>query len=224
MLKEKANADLFSRRRNPLAASLLSLSFTLAPIPWDVRIDALRDAALSWHIPAAVPVIRGIRLLIDAPRGSGPVLSVVRSIVRANPRIGPMDALALATAARDAARREGIDPQFIAATLLQESAFDPNAISVAGAYGIAQFTVPTAQFYNVDPFDPRSAIAGATRLLAGYLTRYAHVAGDPYAFALAAYNAGPGTVTYYGGVPPYPETREYIADIHERWARLLAEK
>jgi soluble lytic murein transglycosylase-like protein len=215
---------LLSSKGNPLAASLLSLSFTLAPSSWDVRIDALRNVALSWHIPAPVQSIRGIRLFIDAPRGSGPLLSVVRSIVRANPRIGILDALSLAVAARDAARREGVDPQFIAATLLQESAFDPNAISAAGAYGIAQFTAPTAQFYGIDPFDPRAAIAGATHVLATYLMRYAHVAGDPYACALAAYNAGPRTVTFYGGVPPYPETREYIADIHERWARLLAER
>ena len=163
-------------------------------------------------------------MLIDAPRGSGALLSVVRSIVRANPRIGALDALALAVVAGDAAKREGVDPQFIAATLLQESGFDPNAISSAGAYGIAQFTAPTARFYHVDPFDPRAAITGATHVLATYLTRYAHVAGDPYAFTLAAYNAGPGTVSYYGGVPPYPETRAYIADVHERWARLIDER
>lgn len=138
--------------------------------------------------------------------------------------MGALDALALAVVARDAARNEGVDPQFIAATLLEESAFDPNAISAAGAYGIAQFTVPTARFYDIDPFDPRAAIAGATHVLATYLTRYAHDAGDPYALALAAYNAGPGTVSYYHGVPPYPETRAYIADIHERWARLIAER
>jgi soluble lytic murein transglycosylase-like protein len=203
---------------------MLSLSFTLASSPADVRIDALRDVALSWHIPAPVQSIRGIRLFIDAPRGSGPLLSVVRSIVRANPRIGVLDALTLAVDARDAARQVGVDPQFIAATLLQESAFDPNAISTAGAYGIAQFTIPTAQFYGIDPFDPRAAIAGATHVLARYLARYARLADDPYACALAAYNAGPGSVKYYGGVPPYPETRAYIADIHERWARLLAER
>jgi soluble lytic murein transglycosylase-like protein len=135
-----------------------------------------------------------------------------------------MDALALAVVARDAARRQGVDPDFIAATLLQESAFDPNAVSNAGAYGIAQFTAPTAAFYAVDPFDARASIVVAARVLAAYLTRYAHAGDDPYALALAAYNAGPGTVSYYGGVPPYPETREYIADIHERWARLLAER
>lgn len=215
---------MFLSTRIPLAASVLSLSFTLAPTFATVRLDALRDAALSWHIPVPVRSIRGLRLLIDAPRGSGPVISVVRSIVRANPRIGTLDALALAMMARDAAHREGIDAQFIAATLLQESGFDPNAMSAAGACGIAQFTVPTAQFYLIDPFDPHSAIVGATHVLATYVTLYAQAAGDPYALALAAYNAGPGTVRYYGGVPPYPETRAYIADVHERWARLLAEQ
>jgi soluble lytic murein transglycosylase-like protein len=144
--------------------------------------------------------------------------------VRANPRIGALDALALAVVARDAARREGVDPLFVAATLLQESAFDPNAISAAGAYGLAQFTLPTARFYDVDPFDPIAAIGAAAHVLAAYLTEYAHAGGDPYALALAAYNAGPGSVRYYGGVPPYPETRQYITDIHERWARLITEK
>lgn len=203
---------------------MLALSYTLLDDPTIVRIDAVRDAALSWHIPPPVQTIRGLRLLVDAPRGSGAVVSVVRSIVRANPRMDAMDALVLATTADYAARDAGIDPQFLAATLLQESAFDPNAISSAGAFGIAQFTASTARFYAVDPFEPRSAIAGAARLLAAYIAQYAHVAGDPYALALAAYNAGPGTVAYYHGVPPYPETRAYIADIHERWARLIAER
>lgn len=135
-----------------------------------------------------------------------------------------MDALALAVIAADAADRARVNRQFIAATLLQESAFDPNAISAAGAYGIGQFTAATALDYDVDPFDPRSAIGGATRLLAAYVAHYARSADDKYALALAAYNAGPGTVSYYGGVPPYAETREYIADIHERWARLIVER
>lgn len=216
--------DLFSSTRNPLAATALSLSFTLVDAAAGVRIDALRDAALSWHIPVAVPTIRGIRLLADGPRGSGVVISIVRSIVRANPRMGAMDALALAVTADDAAKRAGADSHFIAATLLQESAFDPNAISLAGAVGIAQFTESTARFYALDPFDARAAIEGAARILASYLRRYTRAADGPYASALAAYNAGPGAVTFYHGVPPYPETRAYITDIYERWARLSAER
>ncbi len=215
---------MFSRSRKPLIVAAFTLSFTLACCPLTARIDGLRDAALSWHIPASVRSIRGIRLLIDGPRGSGPIVAIVRSIVRANPRISALDALRLAVTADRAAKRNGIDPQFAAATLLQESAFDPNAVSSAGAYGIGQFTAATARINAIDPFCAPAAVNGAIRVLAAYRMRYAHAGGDPYTLALAAYNAGPGAVAYYHGVPPYAETLAYITDIHERWARLLAER
>ncbi|GAC1584077.1 MAG: hypothetical protein NVS3B28_04680 [Candidatus Velthaea sp.] len=162
--------------------------------------------------------------MIDAPQGSGPVTSAVRSIVRANHRIAPLDALRLSTLAYAAAKHEGVDGNFIAATLLQESAFDPRVISPAGAAGIAQFTISTARAHGIDPFDPEDAVAGGAHLLAEYLARYAHERGDPYALTLAAYNAGPEAVSYYHGVPPYAETRAYIGDIYERWARLIHER
>ena len=200
------------------------MSLSVAFAPGLVRIDALRAAVLSWHIPAPTQTIRGIRLLTDAPRGSGPIASVVRSILRANPRIAPLDALELAIVAHDAARNEHLDSLFLSATLLQESAFDPSAISSAGAVGLGQFTVSTATEAGVAPFDARSAIAGTARLLAEYVARYRGPHIDAYALALAAYNAGPQAVAFYHGVPPYAETREYISDIHERLARLVDER
>ncbi|HEX3550739.1 MAG TPA: lytic transglycosylase domain-containing protein [Candidatus Elarobacter sp.] len=128
----------------------------------------------------------------------------------------------LGTDVVDAAGATGLPPAFLAATLLQESAFDPFAVSSAGAVGIAQFTVPTADEYDVDPWSPPSAIPGAARLLAAYVRDYRGRAGeDPYALALAAYDAGPGAVTAYHGVPPYAETREYIADVRTRWSRIV---
>ncbi len=113
-----------------------------------------------------------------------------------------------------------IDPDFFVSALLQESAFSPYAVSSAGALGIAQFTYETADRYGVDPLEPRSAIAGSARLFALYVARYRPRFTDPYAVALAAYNAGPGTVEYYHGVPPYPETREYVRDVYGRWSRI----
>jgi soluble lytic murein transglycosylase-like protein len=160
-------------------------------------------------------------MFADGPPVASAQLAIARAILRTNPRIAAIAALALAGRTVRAARDASLPPGFLAATLLQESAYDPHAISAAGAMGIAQFEIETADEYGVSPFDPRSAIPGAARLLHQYVRAYREAA-DPYAFALAAYNAGPGAVAHYGGVPPYAETREYIALIYERWSRIAA--
>ncbi len=209
--------------RNPLRAALLLA--TLLVNPASVNVDALRDAVLSWHIPPAAPLTRGIRLYMDAPRHGGQLTATVRSIMRTNPRLSAVDALVLAETTVRAAKQAGIDPGFLAATLLQESAYDPAAMSSAGAAGIGQFMVATADDWGIDPFDPAAAIDATARLLAQYVRVYrARGTGDPYALALAAYNAGPGAVDAYGGVPPYAETREYVADIVERWSRIVRDR
>jgi soluble lytic murein transglycosylase-like protein len=162
-----------------------------------------------------------MRLLRDGPRTSNKTLAIARAILRTNARIGAIDALRLAAATTRAARDNDLPAEFLAATLLQESAFDPRALSVAGAVGIAQFMPSTAQVVGVNPFDPYEAIPGAASLLEAYVRRYASYP-DPYVAALAAYNAGPGAVDAYNGVPPYAETREYINDIVDRWAKITA--
>lgn len=207
--------------RKPLRATLLAASLVFNPA-W-VRIDVLRDAALSWHIPAAAPLTRGARMYMDAPLRSGQLSATVRSIMRTNPRLSGFDALVLAEHTLHAARANGIDPGFLAATLLEESAYDPDAVSWAGAIGIGQFMIGTADDYGINPFEPEAAIDATARLLAGYLERY-RGAPDPFALALAAYNAGPAAVEKYDGVPPYAETIEYIADIRERWSRIVRDR
>lgn len=161
-----------------------------------------------------------MRLLHDGPRTSSVTIAITRAVLRTNPRIAPADALQLSAAAVHAARTNSLPPEFLAATLLQESAFDPWAVSPAGAIGIAQFMPSSADEAGVDPFDPFSAIDGCARLLSSYVDAYAGVYANPYAAALAAYNAGPGAVDAYHGVPPYPETRDYINDIVDRWAQI----
>jgi soluble lytic murein transglycosylase-like protein len=201
------------------------LAASLAFNPAWVRIDVLRDAALSWHIPVAAPLTRGARMYMDAPRRSGQLSATVRSIMRTNPRLSAFDALLLAEHTLRAARANGIDPGFLAATLLEESAYDPSAVSWAGAFGIGQFMIGTADDYGINPFEPDPAIDATASLLAAYVARYRGWPGaDPYALASAAYNAGPGAVAKYGGVPPYAETIEYIADIRERWARIVRDR
>lgn len=185
-----------------------------------IFIPTIVNSALSWRAPIYADVLAGMQLLHDGPPTRHPTLALARAILHTNPRIAPTDALQLAGAAVHAARTHGISPEFFGATLLQESAFDPSALSSAGAVGIAQFMPSTAQSNGVDPYDPFDAIAGSAALIGSYVRSYRDVYPDPYAAALAAYNAGPGAVSAYHGVPPYAETRAYIGDIYERWARI----
>ncbi|MCB0882489.1 MAG: transglycosylase SLT domain-containing protein [Thermoleophilia bacterium] len=107
------------------------------------------------------------------------------------------------------ARAGGVPPALLAALLRAESGFDPRAVSPAGARGIAQFMPATAASVGLgDPFDPEPAIAAAGRLLGAHLREFGSVP-----LALAAYNAGPGAVRRHGGVPPFAETRAYVARI-----------
>ena len=108
-----------------------------------------------------------------------------------------------------AATANGVAPLLLAALLRSESGFDPRAVSPAGARGIAQFMPATARGMGLrDPFDPFEAIPAAARLVGGHLRAFGSVP-----LALAAYNAGPGAVRRYGGVPPYRETQAYVARI-----------
>jgi soluble lytic murein transglycosylase-like protein len=92
--------------------------------------------------------------------------------------------------ARQAAINAGISPDAFQRQIQQESGFNPNATSPAGAVGIAQFMPGTAAAMGVNPYDPSSALNGGARLMAGLSAQF----GGDYAKALAAYNAGPGAV------------------------------
>lgn len=103
----------------------------------------------------------------------------------------------------------GVPPALLAAVLKAESDFDPRAVSGAGAMGIAQFMPGTARGMGVaDPFDAQQAVPGAARLIASGVREFGSVP-----LAIAAYNAGSGAVHRYGGIPPYPETRAYVAKV-----------
>jgi soluble lytic murein transglycosylase-like protein len=108
-----------------------------------------------------------------------------------------------------AAQRWNVSATLLAAQLYAESGFNPFAVSPAGAQGIAQFMPGTARAMGLDdPFDAERAIDAQARLMRDLLRRFADVS-----LALAAYNAGPAPVAACGCVPPYPETRGYVARI-----------
>jgi soluble lytic murein transglycosylase-like protein len=120
------------------------------------------------------------------------------------------DGAAYAPLIDQAAARHGLDPSLLYGLIEQESGFDPSAASGAGALGLTQLMPSTAASLGVtEPLDPAQSIEGGARYLSQLLRQFAGNAAD----ALAAYNAGPGAVEQYGGVPPYPETQQYVAKV-----------
>lgn len=106
-------------------------------------------------------------------------------------------------------KKNGVDPLLLEIIIQHESNFNPSAVSPTGAQGLMQLMPSTAAGLGVaDPFDPEQNVAGGALYFAQQLRRFGDVGR-----ALAAYNAGPGAVESFGGVPPYAETQNYVASI-----------
>lgn len=122
---------------------------------------------------------------------------------------------------RAAAARNGVDENLISSVIFAESNFAPRALSSKRAMGLMQLMPQTAHRYDVhNAFDPGQNISGGTRYLKALLDQY----HGNLPLALAAYNAGPQRVAQYGGVPPFPETRNYIHRVTKKFNKLNAQQ
>jgi cell wall-associated NlpC family hydrolase len=151
-----------------------------------VQVQAVADAG---------PVV-AIRQIVPSPATS--------SVVMGNVSVPAQ----YVTTVEQAASANGIPSSLLAGLIQQESGFNPDAVSSAGAEGIAQFMPATAAGMGVDPYEPTSAINGAAEMLGSYTRQF-----GSYADALAAYNAGSSAVERYGGIPPYAETQAYVPSV-----------
>ena len=181
-----------------------------------------RDGAArtsGWTFHGARPAWAGLDDSAEA--------KVTPASLDATPPSGRDDILALiqTTAVRQqenrALRQVGLgadDWQVLFRALVEtESSYNPTAVSPKGAYGLGQLMPDTARALGVDPHDPSQNLDGAARYLLEQLATFKDID-----LALAAYNAGPHRVVEYSGIPPFAETRDYIARIHRIRSRLAS--
>jgi transglycosylase-like protein with SLT domain len=169
------------------------------------------SAGDSNYLEVAADSIVRVETITDLPEPSASVKSPSLSTVTTAPTKEEMhEMLAHAGAAHN------IDEDLLASVVRAESGGQVRAVSRTGARGLMQLMPGTASAMGVDDaFKPDQNIAGGTAYLDALLTRY----HDNVALALAAYNAGPGAVDKYHGIPPYRETREYVARVIREFNR-----
>lgn len=153
--------------------------------------------------------VAAIRRILPAGVSGGSAGMAARAVAPATVASGLSASTPYAAAFASAADRTGVPAALLAAVARQESGFNPKAVSPAGAEGLMQLMPGTARSLGVsDPMNPTQAINGAADYLKTLLDEFGSTR-----LALAAYNAGPGAVMKYNGVPPYAETQTYVKNV-----------
>jgi len=148
---------------------------------------------------------------------SNQVRAYAQKIRQFNGSVSSADATKIAQNVVDRSRKYGVDPKLVFAVLAQESGFNPQAVSPVGARGLGQLMPATARSLGVtQPFDIAQNVDATVR----YLDEMLNTFGGNTSSALAAYNAGPGNVRRYGGVPPFRETQNYVSRISSHYSQL----
>lgn len=198
-------------RAPPLSESFERYAGTLSDYE-DVRVELLSQANRRY-----TQLVRIEQRRAKLARDPKPVM--VEMISAYNGSLSEARAQYLAAAIEDSCRRHEVDPFLVTALISKESRFHPEVVSPGGAVGLGQLLPGTARELGVDCWDPAQNIEGCTKYLARQLRTWQR-RQDPVALALASYNAGPGRVHQYGGVPPFAITRDYVVVIKSRYAGL----
>lgn len=170
-----------------------------AGVPGAATVTASPTATAASAAPG------GFAAALQAASASTPGTAAAPATPSEGSQSAPYDAMIA-----QAAQRYGIDPAVLHGLIQQESGFDPNSQSSAGASGLTQLMPGTASSLGVaNPLDPAESIDGGARYLSQMMSKFGGNTTD----ALAAYNAGPGAVQQYGGVPPYAETQSYVTKV-----------
>jgi soluble lytic murein transglycosylase-like protein len=187
-----------------------------------VRLFTTRDAFVE--LPASSVVAFEAEDYVAPP--PAPIAPSVSPVVVPPDPVELNKAEPLPKSARDlveeAALKHGLPPQFVHEVAKAESAYRQNAVSPKGAIGIMQLMPQTAAALNADPYNAEQNVEAGTKLLRDLLLQYKDHP-DQVKRALAAYNAGPGAVAKYKGVPPYRETQLYVNRIVEAYRKSLGQ-
>lgn len=143
------------------------------------------------------------------------------SEIRGYQGAGPGGKTEIRNIVKMASAQHRVAPELVWAVISVESNFNTKAKSHKGAMGLMQIMPDTAKFLDIDdPYDTRQNIAGGTRYLSELLVQF----NGNHEKAIAAYNAGPGAVKKYGGIPPYRETRNYVSKVMKIYRKELAKR
>jgi soluble lytic murein transglycosylase-like protein len=178
------------------------------------RLGELQTMVAQMNAPAA-PAPATAPAATAPPSSFAGALAAAQTSPSAVPVSGAGGSSAFDSEINAAAASNGIDPALLKGLVSQESGFNPSARSGAGAVGLTQLMPGTASALGVtNPLDPAQSLQGGAKYLREQLDRF----GGDETLALAAYNAGPGAVQKYGGVPPYAETQNYVTSVMSKAA------